>query len=810
MASVGSLSSGTSANLYGASIKGMTGLASGLDVDTMIEGMTTATRKKIEQQMEKRQVLEWQQEAFRSISSKLVDFNTKFLSLTADNSLNRASTFAKSIITALGNNSSKVSVSGASAALDNLKIREIKQLAKNASLSAQNDATAGKLATGELDLGEVIKVDNLADTSLQFKYGGKLYSVFLDADQDYSTPDEAVKSINKALMDVEVSDTVKLGDKVEIKYDTATNQFSFEDKQAGKENMITLSGGSEKALKALGLEGVDLKADNNIGDTGTLSGTAVTEADLVTKKTLKDFIGGGELFFSYNGTSKSIKLPEAGDITDMDSLRTSLQTSLDKAFGTGAVTVGIDSGGSATKGALTFTTNASSVFRVTGGDAGLLGNSGAIKLTAGDGNRLNLDKSFLDNKLTGAGSGPSYTGTWKDKDGNDVQELYLEINGTRIQGLTADSSMREIIQAINDSDAGVSISYMETANKFTIAAKEGGTAGRIEFGADTTDEAGNTVVNFASALFGMPSCDAGNTAVTKGQDAIMTVSYGDSDELVEVVRNTNSFKFEGSNFTLNGTFSSRLTDPSDPSSPPVEEDMITFSSKPDTENVAKQVKDMVEAYNELVEEVNKQGGTKPNRKYKPLTDEQKAKMSESEIRSYESKAKEGILFNDSDLRGMADKLRFVFSGVVNSKVLGDMGITVSSSYSENGKITFDESKFKAALDRDPEAVQTLFIGTVEGKGQDGFMARMADIYGKYAKTEGVKGVLINKAGSPASPTSMIKNSIQTQLDAIDKETKSLTKKLQTEIDRYNSQFTQLEKLISQMNSQSSSLASFMG
>lgn len=40
------LTSATSANLYGATIRGISGLASGLDTDTMIEQMTTGTRIK--------------------------------------------------------------------------------------------------------------------------------------------------------------------------------------------------------------------------------------------------------------------------------------------------------------------------------------------------------------------------------------------------------------------------------------------------------------------------------------------------------------------------------------------------------------------------------------------------------------------------------------------------------------------------------------------------------------------------------------------------------------------------------------------
>ena len=59
--------------------------------------------------------------AYRNISSQLIDFNSKYLRLTAPNSLYRASTFDRSIITSQGSNASKVKVSGSSAVLDGLK-----------------------------------------------------------------------------------------------------------------------------------------------------------------------------------------------------------------------------------------------------------------------------------------------------------------------------------------------------------------------------------------------------------------------------------------------------------------------------------------------------------------------------------------------------------------------------------------------------------------------------------------------------------------------------------------------------------------
>ena len=54
-------------------------------------------------------------------------------------------------------------------------------------------------------------------------------------------------------------------------------------------------------------------------------------------------------------------------------------------------------------------------------------------------------------------------------------------------------------------------------------------------------------------------------------------------------------------------------------------------------------------------------------------------------------------------------------GVANGQTLENMGLTISGSYSENGKISFDETKFKEALERNPEQVQRLFTGTVDGK-----------------------------------------------------------------------------------------------
>ena len=88
------------------------------------------------------------------------------------------------------------------------------------------------------------------------------------------------------------------------------------------------------------------------------------------------------------------------------------------------------------------------------------------------------------------------------------------------------------------------------------------------------------------------------------------------------------------------------------------------------------------------------------------------------------------------------------------------------------------------------------------------MNQIKDVFDKYAGTSGaVKGVFVQIAGATESPLSMLDNSLLDQMNDIDDEIDRLQDKLETETERYYSQFTSLETFISQMNSQSSWLSS---
>ena len=69
---------------------------------------------------------------------------------------------------------------------------------------------------------------------------------------------------------------------------------------------------------------------------------------------------------------------------------------------------------------------------------------------------------------------------------------------------------------------------------------------------------------------------------------------------------------------------------------------------------------------------------------------------------------------------------------------------------------------------------------------------------------------MKKAGTTLSSYSLTNNEIQDQMDNLQKQIDKWQDKMGDRIDFYTKQFTQLEMLINQMNSQSSALSGMMG
>lgn len=792
MASISSVNNTTGSSLT-SSIRGFGGLASGLDRDTLIEQFTAGTRSKIAQQKQKQQKLQWTQEAIRGISDKIYDFSSKFTSFSSASNLTSSKLFSRSQISVNGVNSKYVSATGSAASAENLSINRIKQLASNATMntgtvSSKTLTTADLgLTDGKLDATKA--VSTIAGDMLYVKYGNSTYGVTMtDGGKD---ADSAVSMINEQLKTVEISGGKKLSDVMKATV-FADGKIGFEAIDNANGNRLELAGGTGDILKDLGFLKEGEKFDDlsdeqkNIARAGGL--TAANAAQVTKEEKLYNLLSEKKLTFSYNGTKGEIKLDKYDASTTLEKVKEDLQNKLNEAFGKGRISVTTDGNSLAFKTTTPDgTEDKSSTLSLLSG-AGLVGEGGVFGIAAGASNRINLSATVDQAGFKTA----DFSGSRKD-DGS----YYLSINGVEIEGITKDSTVKEIVEKINNSKAGVKVSYQSISDQFVITSTENGAAGEITF-----DKEKDGKSNLAALMFGTPT---EGTNYTKGQDAVLSVSYPGSKDEIEITRASNSFDLDGINVTLKGTFGY------DASGAEIKDtEAVTFTGSVDSENTTKTVKEMIEAFNDILKLVNTEVSTKPNRKYAPLTDEQKEELSDKTIEKWEEKAKAGLLFADNDLRMMANSMRTVINAADRSK-LSEMGITVSDSYSDNGKLVFDEAKFKAALEKDPEAVREVLNRPATDSGdtsQAGLLTRISSIMDRYGKTTGAtKGVLVERAGSVHAPTSILKNSLQKQLDSIDTYIDKLNDKLKTEQDRYISQFTSLETLINQMNSQSSYLSS---
>lgn len=852
MASISSLmSSGSSSSIYGIRNSNIiSGLASGMDTEAMIEGMVQGYQQKITQLGQDRTMLQWQQSAYQSISDKLVEFSRKYMSYNSPaTNLFSASFFNNAILTsANGTYADLVSATGKSSST--IVLNSVAQLAEAARYT--HDASG----LGTVGKGQPVKLDekqplSAMSDSLTLEYGNK--EVTLDFGE------------------------LELFNKADGTLDTAKFQTALQDKL--KEQKITTSSGDQVSADTL----IDVKVDSNgtvtlsdkkgagnnvhfsgatgdlknlvtsAGAEGTSSFTLSPTETVVKEGTSKaEHLFGKSFTVTLNGQTKTFTLgdPKTDAVPqNNEDIKKLLEKELDNAFGKDKINVTLvpDADG---KESFSFSVSNGDTFRITSpvGEVLGLGENGVTSYvdtgkTLGD--LLGKDLGGSDGWAKGVGQPHEVKDadgniSYVDNEGNAVDKdnyrldkdgkrfKELTINGVTIGQYNEDTALETVLNDINsNTEAGVSVSFSKTTNQFVFTAKETGEGGRIDIGAGLGETLFGQIdyKDDGSTILG----DTQKSSYTAGKDAIFHATINGKN--MALSRSSNTFDLDGMSITLNGTFnkgsatdtpilSSQLKglDPDkDTTIFDLNGDDVTFSSKTDTDKIIDVVKTMVEDYNAIVSEVKKAYSDMPLEKsdgsrYKPLTDEDKADMTESEIKAYEEKAKTGILFMDRDLSSLYSALRSaVAPGGSDGSFLRSIGI--KTSY-EDGLTTLslDENALREALEQNPDQVKDAFTKSKEnGAASDGLMASIQKVTDRYAATTGAtKGILIEKAGSKYSPSAALNNTLLEQMKDIDKQVDKWQAKMSDKVDYYTNKFTQLEMLIAQMNSQSSSLAGMMG
>ena len=820
--------SSTSSSLGNTALRGFGGLASGIDRDALIEQMTARTTSKITAKKKAMTKLEWKRDAYRSVSNKIIDLQDNYLSYSATKSLKNSDFFAKNQVSAQGDPAytKYISATGNADTASRVSVLGVNRLATSATLTSGEKKTDSAITLGGISKSDFktkeVKTSNLSGTKLTFgtysitdkKFteeatftfptsyekkldNGKTETVTIDYT---ASSKDIVDQLNEALDSQGfLGKDGKSGIKFELKGDKIQISQTESITDKGKSCVIRET---SSALKSLGFNSDGVDIDNGISLKKFNDQISKSlEAAAITKQPLLGYLKGKSISVSYGGQTKNIELiGDKEEITNFEfgDFTKSLQKKLDKAFGSEKVTVGTVTVGEGkdSKEILAFTAKDNKQTLQISADSKELQN--ALGITSTQSNKISTGSSLWENRVKlGLVKEDTKYNTEEElnnakKELNNALENFI-VNGTKIEGITADTTVSELLTAINNNkDAGVTAIYLDSANKFVLSSNEKGEGREISLGAnpDKKDDAANLI-------FG-----GDDQEIHKGTDGEMSILYNGVQ--TTITSSSNTFSIDGLDIRATNTFNTGSA---------TAEGGVSFTASADTEKVTETVKKFIEAYNAMIDEVRTQVTTKPDSNYGPLTEDQKNEMNETSIKNWEDKAKEGILYNSSALKDLDNATQGIFSSMMINGVSYDdlekIGISFSDDYTAGGKIVFDEEKFKTAMDSDPEKVSDLFTGT---HGIVNTIDSTLSTYAtRYASRNGNSyGVLIEEAGSEKLSLTLTNNSIYKELKDMQETITNLQSQLSTEQDRYISQFTQMERLINQMNSQSSYLSQLGG
>lgn len=877
MASVGGVNSSNANSIYG-NRNVISGLASGMDTESMIMKSVSGIQAKIASLQQKQTKVSWKQTAFQDVTDKLVQFSRKYSSYNSSTNLLSSSFFNRSVnTTASGKYADMVSATGRSSS--SIEINGVSQLAES---SRYQINTGGVLDTGK----------GYIEAGKAFDIMDKQHSSNLEGDitLSYGTASVSLKFTQEDLKSL--SNTPEKPDLVDANGLVTTKGMAELINKKLDEQKITVGADTDKASKFIEAEvGADgnLSFKNVLGKTNggndgghalyiqSMSGTIATtlsdtktgkdenNATLLMKdKTLaketpaSELLADKTLTFTLDGMTKKITLPNKEDLAKLTSnadFAALLDEKLDSAFGANKINTSFTADGKlhfdiAKGSTMSLTSDAAdalgmkkletSYLNTSKTMSDLLGDDGLkelggyhIKVAAEDIVEQKDGKSYKDKQ----GNLVDKDGYRLDKEGKEKAVFYdLNVNGKKIGTYTKDTALETVMLDVNsNSEAGVSLTYSKLTNQFVFTAKNSGEGYSVELEdtitpdtADTTKEYVDSTktASLSSALFGkFEGADRDPTnKLTAGKDAQVNITVNGSNMTIK--RSGNTFDVDGLSVTVKGLFNNETK--ADGSSGFVFaddaglvntaniKDQTQFSTKADADKIVGAIKDMVKDYNEMVTGLREAYNTLPAEKsngsrYEPLTESDKEGMTESAIEAYEKNAKQGLLFGDSDLSALYSKLTSALSpSGADGGVLRSIGI--STEYSKGlTTITLDETKLREMLSNNPDAVTNAFTKVKgEGSATNGLMTTLKSTLDAYAAVEGKKGVLITKAGSKYSVTNLMDNPLKTELENYDKQISTWQDKLSDKIDFYTRQYSRLEQLTAQMNSQSNSIYSMMG
>ena len=411
-----------------------------------------------------------------------------------------------------------------------------------------------------------------------------------------------------------------------------------------------------------------------------------------------------------------------------------------------------------------------------------------------------------------------------DEEGNAV---------TKTVSLTKDSTIQDVVNALKDN--GLNASFDANNGRIFVSSKNTGKAADFSLSSATTklvekkDADGNVIKDSngkpemesvalsaeeqaaSKKLIGLLGLDTdssntyGNKAAKiDGRDAVIALNG------VKYTNTTNDFAINGLNISVNGV----TDDVADPDSTDLsslnDSTAITINTATDSQGIYDTVKDFLTEYNNIINEITKLYNADSAGSYEPLTDDEKDKMSDTEIEKWETKIKDSLLRRDSSLSSVMNAMMTSMSQPIEingkSYSLSSFGIQtlgfLNAAENEQNAYHIDgdeddentsgnQDKLMAAITSDPDTVIEFMkqLSTNLYKSIDDQM-QSNDLRSRYK--------IYNDKEMDKQYTNLTKTIKEWESKVSDKE------------DYYYKQFSNMETALAKLQSQTSSISSMLG
>ena len=750
------------------------GMVSGLDTETLVQAMVSTQVSKKEKLQKAQTKLQWKQDAFKSLNTKVYGLYSKVGNLRFSSTYNMKKTTVS--------DTTKAQVTASNTAVNGIQTLQIKQL-----------ATSGYLTGGELKKGTTGKT-----TLKELGYDG--------ADTSISV------TIGSSKKDIDVSGSTTVDDLVSKLKDAGLNA-SFDDKngrifvsakETGKENDFSLTGADMSGLKALNAAGLSVMSKSDIenykkmasyaknDDTGSYSESKTSEAILQTLKNLQNaYVGNTNLArdekdfnakIAYSDAKDAVNKYLDGDDTNADKKAEREQLANLLKQSSSKYTYVNDQTGEVKEiydvkdrvGWTAYDTKVNELAKFTG----------LITETTGDAGETKEDSTKLEalsnniKTVIAVDDNVIYTD-------DDKKAYYLSED----KRTAAKKRLEEIPKE-------------KEANDAVIADEDNGYWDIKDYSGKTEDDLAAIADKYAKQ-------------VTNARDMVEKLAKGSTDipiskgasrvdaQDAKITLNNADFTSSSNVFNINGLTIKATAKTADG-------ETLSINTDTDTQGIYDKIKDFLTDYNSFINELTSLYNADSAKGYEPLTDDEKESMSDKEVEKWETKIKDSILRNDSTVGGVMNAMTTAMmkSYTINGKSysLNSFGIHtqgyLNAAKNEQYAYHIDGDEDDTITSGNTDKLMDMINNNPEDLEE--FMKQLTS--GLYSALDSkMKSTIMSSAYTIYNDKQMTKeyNNYTTEI-------KEWETKISDLEDRYYKQFSTMETQLAKMQSTTSSLTSMLG